>query len=763
MKRKIVLLTAILFSCVMLISFEGANDPGAGGGGGGGNDGSPYEMNPPIPTSISIQKLPVPLDDGSNLKMMVQFTFPNANIPSTIDVYTGSDATTKVTFRDDGTGPDLVAGDGTYTAYLVENINLLISTLQSRVATINSRPVNLVFNGHDGSELTAPITININAFNAGNVTVIPTLLFTGLDCFDGIDKPRSLFITDTSIVEDPARTYNVVTSAGNPTGLYTFGNMFKQIANESVTGITPKQLMKSWVQNWTADVSVNGQIVAERKDVFAYLINPWLNAAGYSGTVDESNWSSVWDSANETALLEKAPFKLTAIVNRIDLRGNSSFDMVMKNTGETRFIFTLESPATGQPPSQQNQAFSGTFHDWKGMNVIFEYGNLPTNICDTRALAQQWLALSTMPLGSVGYKSALENITKAVINANAAPGKINGSAIDRIRTNERIFYRPGASDDAAWKASDWEFRQFELDATTHRFKQVDLTNTPVNSSNDAFSITNDNVGNLNGAPNIVAVGTDQNNLIDWAFSTPFNTKSIMRGNFIMPDMYGGAHLLAAAGKVDAEWAHYWDLNWTTTTANYPPSPAMSVAQYEQVRHEISLNTCQGCHAGETKTLFTQVVPLGYGENNQYWLSSGDGQLGDGTDGRILDGYAMGNSGSNSSPNVVFPNYQAPSGTPHLYPKLSAFLTGRMFQNNPASFYDDNNIDANDNNMDGLYYINSPSDAGGYFGGVVQVQYGYNDLQRRAQDMCALTGGSCGISVFNIGTSLVKSPFPLGSH
>ncbi len=781
MKKKIIILAAIVIASAELISFEGIQENKTTSGGG-----SPYEMNPPIATSISIQKLPVPLQDGSNLKMMVQFIFPDATIPSTLDIYTGNSATTKVTFRDDGTGPDLVASDGTYTAYLTENLNTLISTLQSRASTINSRSVNLLFSAHEGTELTSAITINVNAFNAGNVMTIPLPLFVGLDCADGIDKARSLFITDATVVEDGARTYNVVSATGNSTGLYTFGNMFKEMANDSVTSVSAKQLLKSWVQNWIVDVNVGGQTVTKRLDAIKYMIEPWLHAAGIAGAIDPSNWSNKWDSANETLLLKNAPFKLTAIVNRIDLRGNSGFSTVMKNTGETRFIFTLITPyalgglnpVAGEPPAQDNDAFTNfDFHDWRGMNVIFEYGNLPSNICDTRSLAQQWLGLSTMSLGSTTYKDALENITNGIIHHNAVPGKPNGSAINRIRTNERIFYRIPGSD---WKPADWEFRQFELDATTHLFKQVNLTNTPVLTVNDAYLYHGSNRGNLTSDPDVNTTGvtTDPHTFIDWAFSTPYVKASILRGNFIIPNMYGTSHFLAASAPVEAEWAHYFDFAWSESTTHYNDSICMDgiitdwPASYEQMRHQISINTCQGCHSGETKTLFTQVVPLSYGASNKYWATPVDSLVDSGIDSR----FNIGNGGLTSLPYANSANYNTPPNHNNCYPKVSGFLTGRDFYgyggpgHSAVTFFDDNTSDANDNNMNGLYYVNSPAN----FDPNIQIsrfdtpkqiayQYGYNDLQRRAQDMCTLINTSCGISVMNIGTVITKNPFPLGSH
>ncbi|MBS1690529.1 MAG: hypothetical protein JSS96_17485, partial [Bacteroidetes bacterium] len=398
-------------------------------------------------------------------------------------------------------------------------------------------------------------------------------------------------------------------------GIYTFGTVMSNIANTGVTGIHPKDLIKSWLKNYTIPVTVNGQTIGARPYVIDFLIAPWLHKAGVSGTIDMTNWESLWNAANENEILYNAPFKLTAIVNRIDLRGNSGYSPGLHNTGETRFIFSLVDPYAGIPPIQCNNNFACLdFLDWKGMNIIFEFGNVQTNICQVRSFAQQWLALSSLTLGSNDYKTALENITRTVLNAGGAPGKINGSAINRIRTNERIFDNAGKSS-SSWMYSDWEFRQFELDATSGLFVQVPLTNTPVNSAN----ATQD----LSYSPTIPLTTADQNNLINWVFSSPANLARVHNGTHSMPNTYGGLPLKSGGARVDAEYTHFWDLNWFATASDAPnygpyiPVDPNSV-YYKQVRQQLSLNTCSGCHNGETKTIFTEVMPMGYGTPANYW-------------------------------------------------------------------------------------------------------------------------------------------------
>ena len=65
----------------------------------------------------------------------------------------------------------------------------------------------------------------------------------------------------------------------------------------------------------------------------------------------------VWGSITQETLLKNAPFKLSAIVNRIDVRGNAAYGSGLNNSGETRFIFSLIAPITCDP--QKTEIITG--------------------------------------------------------------------------------------------------------------------------------------------------------------------------------------------------------------------------------------------------------------------------------------------------------------------------------------------------------------------------------------------------------------------
>ena len=111
------------------------------------------------------------------------------------------------------------------------------------------------------------------------------------------------------------------------------------------------------------------------------IIDPWIAASGGPGVPLD---------------LSKAPFRLLAIVNRLDLRDQVAYGGT--SGGELRFVFMYMPPgcvSTGQP-----------------FEVILKYG-LPVSGClNLKAFATQWKALDALRTGSAAYNAALEAITQ---------------------------------------------------------------------------------------------------------------------------------------------------------------------------------------------------------------------------------------------------------------------------------------------------------------------------------------------------------------
>ncbi len=729
--------------------------------------------------------------------MVMRIRYDNVTqMPQTLPVYPGTG--NPIAFNDAGVAPDLMPGDRVYAAFIKEDIQAFKSAMASREASIANKGFYIDFVGHSGTMHTTLPRFDQAAFDAGAEVPLAKALIDAADCDLELLRQNSLFITDLSVVEDPARTYRLYEypgnppgpPSGNPWGCWTFGSLVHNMANPAATGVTAKVFLKEWVRQWTRDTIINGQTVAARPDVIAHLIGPWIRTArGLSKyyNIYDNNWESEWDLCTDSALRKFAPFKLTAIVNRIDLRGNAAYSGTLKNAGETRFIFTLLDPEYGTVPFEGDQAFPGTAAkrlDWEGMNVILEYSNVQNNLCDLRNFAQRWLDLSSFSSFGTAYNDSLEAVTAAVTTAGAGGAlKPNGSALARIRTNERLFENvdPGGNE-AGWFNSDWQFRQFEIHPTTHLLHQAPLTNTPVQGANALDNVVN----TLNSDPYNTAVGTNddaQDDLIDFAVT---NKTKLASGNFNLPVFYPGTTtpLLAMTADVDGDRVHYWNFDWFTTTSSvYNISTLVTPdSAFATARHQLSLNTCQGCHAGENKTLFTQIAPRNYGEPAKYWTATPAHDTG------FADGRHFTNTGwttnaslglfdSDPDTNYKFdPGVISPSGSSRrVFPVVSAFLTGRTYWGavGAATFRDDNpSDDAYDNVLGRLFYVNDPANYGSQWTSGdntipgPQMRHGFNDLLLRFTHLCRLINGSCGVSksvVLDVAVATTHRPFARASH
>lgn len=294
-----------------------------------------------------------------------------------------------------------------------------------------------------------------------------------------VDPERTLMVNDVSVVEDPARTFDPCDPVGTPMGAWTFGYLMQEMANQPLTGIAPSDLVLDWLDQWTTVQTVNGLTIPARV-AMQDVIDRWLvdsAAAGApAGQLD----------------LSIAPFRLMAIVNRVDLRENAAYGG--GNCGEGRFVFgvlEVDSAAGICAPMP--------------FTVIFEYGVNMTTCRSCRKYSKKWLALQDHPIGSPDYLDELEAITHLFTDANTNPGKPNGNSINQIRTNEIAL------------ASPWEMREFNLEAS----------------------------GFLGHVTNKQNVREDFNFTPDLANWVNANAADICAGNFTVPETHLGLPFLAA--------------------------------------------------------------------------------------------------------------------------------------------------------------------------------------------------------------------------
>jgi hypothetical protein len=156
--------------------------------------------------------------------------------------------------------------------------------------------------------------------------------------------------------------------------------------------------------------------------------------------------------------LAKAPFRLIAIVNRMDLRTALGTSPV----GEGRLVYGMTAGPADDPT---NAAMTGT--------LIFEY-NLPTTMT-LKQWAQIWHGLAAHATYDDSYKSALQTVTELFVKRGAAPDRQNGSALGQVRTNESVMF---------WI---WQLRQFQI-ADDGQMHLHTTRNTPAASFNGSSAL-----------------------------------------------------------------------------------------------------------------------------------------------------------------------------------------------------------------------------------------------------------------------------------
>jgi hypothetical protein len=212
-------------------------------------------------------------------------------------------------------------------------------------------------------------------------------------CNVNIKPDHELVITHPSVVDDPKRT--------KASGSWTFARLMADLAKAK--NVPLQTFVLTFLESWTTDTVVNGFTVPARPEIESLVIAPWRAASGHDG-LD----------------MDKAPMKLLAITNRVDLTGASG------HAGEGRFVFGVLDA------NRQSMPFT----------IICEYKLPTTRGMKAVAWAREWHALGDLPLGSPEYNARLQAITDRFATADM---------LAQCRTNEIALAAP------------WELREFKLD------------------------------------------------------------------------------------------------------------------------------------------------------------------------------------------------------------------------------------------------------------------------------------------------------------
>lgn len=189
-----------------------------------------------------------------------------------------------------------------------------------------------------------------------------------------VDPEREILIRDRSVIEDPERSLDPCDVGAEPLPPWSFGKLMQNVANQAEAP-DASAFVLAWLNTWRRVQKVNGhQLLPVPIDQFVTV--PWLARSG-----------------GERLDLTIAPFRLVAIVNRIDLAEKDG-------KGE----FRMEYVATN--------VFCQPIRFW----VIFEF-ELPVECHDGLvALAQRWHALGDLEFGEE-YNAALREITDELSSA----------------------------------------------------------------------------------------------------------------------------------------------------------------------------------------------------------------------------------------------------------------------------------------------------------------------------------------------------------
>ncbi|TKK67991.1 hypothetical protein FC093_12300 [Ilyomonas limi] len=544
-----------------------------------GGDGALQQLDvPPAAEDVLVQRIK---GDNSHLLLMAFYSKENYS-KKFITIENGF----PIVLRDDGKDVDKTAGDGLYTARIPADVQAFRKqavSLAKQMRASGYKPVRYVrrqmIMDPDAAEdfqtaqfdANEPVSISglTNALGADFASestpssgetsrTAVTALATTPTTLDSI-KQNSVFITNLAVVEDPTRTWNYCDQTGNVNGPWTFGTLMRQLASKDplqiATDAQVSDFVRNWLNSWTVTQVINGDSSFARTLINNQIINPWItkskNAGATGGQLD----------------MRFAPFKLIAIVNRFDLRDGQKNGVPGSPLGEARFVFSLiKNDCTKSLP----------------MTIIFEYGVNKPNTCeDKKAWAQQWVDLKNLTLGSSEYNQALQNITDQYSLCGTNTSKPNQSSLNQLRTNE-VTLSPAPK--------QWEFREFIINSTTGNLVQSTVAQTPADKYN--LKIVNPDVQRMANYVNQ-------------------NRKDIKAGKHIVPLTWKGFPFLGANSHIigpptgNPPNVFHYDGTDSTNKATFIVD--------NDARANFSLETCGGCHAGETQTGFTHVDTAFFGK------------------------------------------------------------------------------------------------------------------------------------------------------
>ena len=402
---------------------------------------------------------------------------------------------------------------------------------------------------------------------------------------------QSLFITSPSVVLDGARTWDPCSGAGTPGGVWTFAHLIREMATGS--GFTAEDFVTNWLSLWLNSYPVNSDSVPARPSMFTQVIQPWATASGVVANLVTDATGVRRVVLTGPLNLDIAPYRLEAIVNRIDLGtttrgGGGTYGNVTGSpvtAGELRFIFGVVQP---NPWGGGNDNTCGK----KLFTTIFEYGVPGTGCNAVVSWARKWTQLQAFPGFTAAYLAQLQSMTESVVLHGAAPTRGNQNAINQIRTNEVQLQFP-----------QWELREFTL-TNEQPAAGIDppangglRTHTVAQTPDDARFL-------FTGADPVV--NPFVTGPVTAGLQLPVVLPTRCDSAYTVPFFFPAGNQFRAGNAFTSGPVHadFW-------LANVPATPNGICA-----RHTFSLNTCHGCHRADSgttglggSTSFVHIDPL----------------------------------------------------------------------------------------------------------------------------------------------------------
>lgn len=481
-------------------------------------------------------------------------------------------------FNDLAEGADERSGDGIFSAFTTIDVTDINNTQAAFLTKLRSVQ-NPIVRDFSGRAVVSTKTFAVSS-SASSTSVIKGFTVTEAPTPMPAATPpalvlpeNALVINDRAVVANPTLTFDACNTDAtgnnvNANAAWSFKTLMSNLNDETTSGMTDQQFTHSWLRNWITNTSVNGFLIPARiriKDFF-----------------------QGWDENNAATLnMDKLPFRLLAIVNRIDLAAIPAYGVSTANKpGEIRFVFGLITrDSTG---FCRNNGIPGSADQ---MTAIFEYRDATNGCSSLKDLANKWLALDSTAIqfgrNSANYLNALKAITDTVTAPNA-------KKLNQLRTNDFAFDGIGTINDFKW-----HLREFVIDPTTKKLVPATIKQTP---DPERFRVT------VNSSDELLMKDYLQQ-----------NSNAILCEAHNVPELFNGQNFLGAGASYSS--TDTWQIQPSIVPSSFPGCYKSSIVtgtdagilpediMRSEIRHKFALNTCDDCHASETNTPFVHISPI----------------------------------------------------------------------------------------------------------------------------------------------------------